>query len=328
MSRYGITLPLPFVPLPRHREILGELADLGYTDAWTGEYAGVDAFTPLVLAAAWGSPSLRLGTAVVPVYTRGPAVIAQTGAALAELAPGRVVLGIGSSGAQLVTGMNGIAMDEPYRRVRDTLRFLRHAYEHGRVAGRFDTFTIEDFELGRPAQIPPQLMVGALRTGMLRLGFREGAGAITNFLTAEDISTVIRGLGADRDRGELVARIFVCPTEDLDYARESGRRMLTHLFTRPTYGAFHEWLGRGDQVEQVRKHVAAGDLRRAGEAISDDVVDGVLVHGSPERCREQIQLYVEAGVDTPVLMIQSTPELFAGGPEAVVQVVRDLAPPR
>ncbi|MGW4091769.1 LLM class F420-dependent oxidoreductase [Nocardia sp. NPDC004750] len=326
MPRYGITLPLPLVSLPDHRVILEQLADLGYTDAWTGEFAGVDAFTPLVLAAAWGSPSLRLGTAVVPVYTRGPAVIAQTASALADLAPGRVVIGVGSSGPQLVTGMNGVPMAEPYRRVRDTVRFLRQVFTHGVVTGPFDTIDFEGFQLGYAAAEPPRIMVGALRTRMLRLGFREGAGSITNFLAAEDIPTVVRALGEDRGRGELVARIFVCPTEDVEYARAAGRRMLAHLFTRPSYRAFHEWLGRAEVVALVNKYVDSGDPRRAAAAIPDQVVDGILIHGNAVRCREQIQRYVDAGVDTPVVMLQSSPELLAGGPAAVWRTVRELAP--
>ncbi|MEU6184439.1 LLM class F420-dependent oxidoreductase [Nocardia sp. NPDC047038] len=326
MPRYGITLPLPLVSLPDHRVILEQLADLGYTDAWTGEFAGVDAFTPLVLAAAWGSPSLRLGTAVVPVYTRGPAVIAQTASALADLAPGRVVIGVGSSGPQLVTGMNGVPMAEPYRRVRDTVRFLRQVFTHGVVTGPFDTIDFEGFQLGYPAAEPPRIMVGALRTRMLRLGFREGAGSITNFLAAEDIPTVVRALGEDRGRGELVARIFVCPTEDVEYARAAGRRMLAHLFTRPSYRAFHEWLGRAEVVALVNKYVDSGDPLRAAAAIPDQVVDGILIHGNTARCREQIERYVDAGVDTPVVMLQSSPELLAGGPAAVWRTVRELAP--
>ena len=65
-----MTVPLPG-PLHSHREKLGALADMGYTDIWSAESDGADAFTPLALAAAW-EPRLRLGTAIVPAYTRSP----------------------------------------------------------------------------------------------------------------------------------------------------------------------------------------------------------------------------------------------------------------
>src|SRR5690606_18090806 len=88
-ERWGLTVPLERTPLADHAEVFRELVDLGYTDVWSSEANGTDAFTPLALAAAW-APQLSLGTAIVPAYTRGPAVLAQSAAALAEAAPGRV----------------------------------------------------------------------------------------------------------------------------------------------------------------------------------------------------------------------------------------------
>jgi probable F420-dependent oxidoreductase len=324
LLRFGLNIPLPGLSLARHREILDELPRLGYTDLWTGEAAGADAFSPLVMAAAWASP-LRLGIGVVPVHTRGPALLAQTAAALAELAMGEVVLGVGSSGPRFVTAANGIPFSQPYQRVRDTVRFLRTVYRQGWVSGEFDTFAIEGFRLGRPPERPPRVLVGALRPGMLRLGFGEADGAMTNFLTAEDVRTVVDAVGPARGDGELVARIFVCPTEDTEYARALGRRMLAGILTAPTYRAFHDWLGRGEELALTQKLAIAGEHFAAARAIPDDLVDAILVHGSPERCAEQIQAYVDAGVDTPVLMLQPTPESSAD-PGALRDVIRALAP--
>ena len=107
---------------------LAELADLGYTDIWSAEADGADAFTPLALAAAW-EPRLRLGTAIVPAYTRAPACFAQCVATLADAAPGRFAIGIGSSSNVIVERWNGVPFVEPYKKVRDVVRFLRDALE-------------------------------------------------------------------------------------------------------------------------------------------------------------------------------------------------------
>ncbi|MEY2463046.1 MAG: hypothetical protein QOH64_1184, partial [Acidimicrobiaceae bacterium] len=80
-QRYGITIPLTGASLLEQRAWIEELPDLGYTDVWSAEVDGIDAFTPLLLASQW-APSLRLGTAIVPVYTRGPALIAQSAATM------------------------------------------------------------------------------------------------------------------------------------------------------------------------------------------------------------------------------------------------------
>ena len=193
-----------------HHDWITELADLGYTDVWSSEANGTDGFTPLALAAAW-APTLRLGTAVVPVYTRGPALLAMTAAAMAEAAPGRFVLGLGTSSDVIVERWNDTPFDEPYKRVRDTVRFLKKALAGEKVDEAYDTFKVKGFKLGRPLapEAVPPIVIGALRPGMLRLAGREADGAVINWLSAEDVRTVVPEVGAGK---EIVARIFVCPS--------------------------------------------------------------------------------------------------------------------
>src|ERR1044072_1270069 len=138
MNRWGITLPLTGVPLTAQRDLVRALPDLGYTDVWSAETAGTDAFTPLALAAEW-APGLRLGTAIVPIYPRGPGLLAMQAATVAELAPGRFVLGVGTSTPTIVTQWNGFAFDEPYARSRDTVRFLRAALRGDKVTEKYET---------------------------------------------------------------------------------------------------------------------------------------------------------------------------------------------
>ena len=195
--RPGMTVPLPG-PLHSHREKLNELADLGYTDIWSAEADGADAFTPLTLASAW-EPRLRLGTAIVPAYTRSPACFAQSVASLADAAPGRFAIGIGSSSNVIVERWNGVPFVEPYKKVRDVVRFLRDALSGEKVAKSYDTFEVQGFRLGvRPEQMPP-ILVAALREGMLKLAAREGDGAIINWLSGDDVTQVAER-GARRGR--------------------------------------------------------------------------------------------------------------------------------
>lgn len=282
MSRYGLALPLRTVPLDRHRALIEEPPDLGYTDVWTGEAAGYDGFTPLALAAAW-APALRLGTGVLPVQTRGPALLAMTVASLAEAAPGRVVVGIGSSGPPFVTRINGIPFEHPYRQVRDTLRFLRTALAGRTVRGVFDSFTIEGYTPAlRPDPVPP-VMIGALGPQMLRLAGTEADGLVTNFLTVEDVPVVAEALGPQGRGKEIVARLFVCPTRDREFALRQGRELLGPILNARTYAGFHDWLGRGDELAASHAAWAAGDHRGALAAVPDHLIDALLVHGSPER---------------------------------------------
>jgi probable F420-dependent oxidoreductase len=314
MSRWGLTIPLMGMPLAQHQEIVAELEELGYTDAWSAETNGTDAFTPLALASQW-APGLRLGPAIVPVYTRGPALLAQQAATLAGLAPRRFVLGIGTSSPAIVQRWNGIPFEEPYQRVRDTLRFLRRALAGEKVTD--EALGVKGFKLDNAPETPPQIVLAALRPGMLRLAAREADGAITNWLSPQDVRQVRAELGKEK---ELLARIFVCPTPNAEEARALGRWMIAAYLTVPVYAAFHEWLGRGERLAAMNEAWAAGDRKAALDAVPDEVVDELVVHGPPEACRERVREYVDNGLDTPILAV-----LPADGVK-IPEAVRALAP--
>jgi probable F420-dependent oxidoreductase len=321
LHRPGMTVPLPG-PLHSHRERLAELADLGYTDIWSAESDGADAFTPLALAAAW-EPRLRLGTAIVPAFTRAPACLAQSVASMADAAPGRFAIGIGSSSDVIVQRWNGVPFDEPYRKVRDVVRFLRDALSGEKVRRAYDTFEVDGFRLGvRPERTPP-ILVAALREGMLRLAGREADGAIINWLSPDDVATVapiVRDAAGGEER-EIVARIFCCPSENTEVVRAAARFAIAAYLNVPVYAAFHEWLGRADQLGGMWEAWRSGDRKAALAEIPDEVVDDLVVHGSPARCRERIQAYFDNGVTTSALAIMPLdPDLDHW------QAVRDLAP--
>jgi probable F420-dependent oxidoreductase len=301
--RWGITLPLPGIALADQREIVASLPGLGYTDAWSSEVNGTDAFTPLVLASQWAS-ELRLGTAIAPIYTRGPAVLAMSGAALAGIAPGRFVFGIGTSSPAVVERWNAAELALPYQRARDILRFLRKALTGEKITEQYETFRVDGFRLEAAPATPPPLALAALRPQMIKLAAAEAGTAITNWLAPHDVPTVraVAGPGC-----ELVARIFVCPTPDAGLARAIGRRMIAAYMTVPAYAAFHAWLGRGEAMRPMQEAWAAGDRKRALEVISDEVVDDLIVHGSPQACTERVAEYQAKGLDTPVIAVVPPP---------------------
>jgi probable F420-dependent oxidoreductase len=320
MARYGMTIPIGGVPLSEHRDLFREMVDLGYTDFWSSEAGGQDGFTPLALAAAW-APEARLGVAIIPAFTRGPATLAMSVASLAEAAPGRFVMGIGTSSNVIVERWNGIPFEKPYARVRDTVEFMRAALAGEKIEEDYESFSIKGFRLQMsPLAEQPKILVAALREGMLKLAGRVGDGAILNWLSAEDVQTVAPFVHAGGEGKEIVARLFVCPTRDAEMARTIGRRMIAAYLTVPVYAAFHEWLGRGERLEGLWSNWKAGDRKAALEAIPDEIVDQLVIHGSPDACREHVARYVEAGVDTPALAIVHA--------EDMRQAIRDLAPAR
>jgi probable F420-dependent oxidoreductase len=305
MQRFGMTIPFHGVPLLDQEDWIKELADLGYTDFWSAESGANDGFTPLVLAATWVKHA-RVGTAIIPAYTRGPGTLASCVSSFAEAAPGRAVIGIGSSSNVIVEGWNDIPFEKPYQRVRDTVRFLKKALAGERVDEAFETFRVQGFRLGRIPDLQPTIMIAALRSGMLKLAGRESAGAILNWLTADDMKKVAPFVHQGGPDKELVARLMVVPSTNREFVQTVARRAISTYLNVPVYAAFHDWLGRGEALKPMWDAWQAGDRKGANAKIPQELVDGLFISGSPGECRDQIQRFVDNGLHTPVLSIVAT----------------------
>jgi probable F420-dependent oxidoreductase len=234
------------------------------------------------------------------VYTRGAATLAEATASMCQAAPGRFALGIGCSSPTIVENWNAVPFEKPFQRVRVTIRFLRAALSGEKVTADYETFSVKGFRLDVPISEMPPILVAGLRGGMLRLAGREGDGAITNWLSPDDVPKIVEQVGPDK---EIVARIIVLPTTDFDAVRAIGRRTVAAYLTVPAYAAFQEWLGRGDALRPMNEAWTAGDRARALELIPDTLLDELIVHGTPAECARRVEEYAAAGITTTAPMI-------------------------
>ena len=117
-----------------------------------------------------------------------------------------------------------------------------------------------------------------------------------------------------------MARIFVCPSTDADAVRAQARRAIAAYLNVPVYAAFHQWIGRGEQLSADVGRLGRRRPQEGSRGHPDQVVDDIIIHGSPEQCREHIARYVDAGVTTPALSIMGFADID------LRQAIRDVAP--
>ena len=306
-SRWGLTLPLPGISLADHEEHVKRAEASGYTDLWTGETAGPDGFTPLALSAAW-TERIRLGTGIVGVFQRGPALLAQEAAALASGSDGRFVLGIGSSADRIVEGWNGIPFERPLTKVRETLDFLDAALAGERTA--------TGFKLEMPPAEPLPVVLAALRGRMLELAVERAAGAFTNFLPLGGLPKVTAQLADAPDGFELLCRFFCLPGER-EQVEPLARFMFSSYITVPVYTNFYRWLGYGEQIEPMVEAWAAGDRQAAAAAAPWELIEDMFIFGTPAEMKERLAGFVAGGITLPILTPIVTPDKLGETIEAL-----------
>jgi probable F420-dependent oxidoreductase len=307
MSRWGLTLPLPGLTLAEHEPLVRRAEAAGYTDLWTGETAGPDGFTPLALSAAW-TERARLGTGIVGVFQRGPALLAQQAAALADASEGRFVLGIGSSSDRIVEGWNRIPFERPLSKVRETLDFLDAA-----LAGER---TDSGFKLEQKPAHPVPVVLAALRGKMLELAVERAAGAFTNFLPLAGLPQVTAQLEGAPAGFELLCRFFCIPGER-EQVEPLARFMFSSYITVPVYANFYRWLGYGERIEPMIAAWEAGDRQAAAAAAPWELIEEMFVFGSPEQMKERLGEFVAGGITLPIVTPIVTPDKLAEAIDAL-----------
>lgn len=332
MQRWGFTFPFDGLPLHAHKDALQEAERLGYTDAWSYEIDGVDCFTPLAMAAQW-TENLRLGTAIANVYTRAPLTLAISANGVAEAAPGRFILGLGAGSSVIVGQWNGVPFEAPFSKVRDVTRVVQQTFSGEKVTADLETVKVSGYKLSRQLAPAPPVYVAALRKRMLRLAGAEADGVIINWLSAGDVPKVVaetrkgaENAGRDPNKIDVVARIFVCVTQEDGFIDFLGRRMIAAYLNVPVYAEFHRWLGREADLAPMWDNWSAGDRKAATAAIPRHLIDALLVHGDADTCRGKVQEYVDNGVTTPVINFIPAAADPAGRAEQSLSMLRALAP--
>jgi probable F420-dependent oxidoreductase len=303
-TRWGLTVPFAGMALADHGDLLRRAEAEGYDDFWTGETNGADGFTPLVLAAAC-TERMRLGTGIVNPFTRGPAVLAQHAAALADVSRGRFVLGLGSSSNVIVERWNGVPFEKPLTKVREAVEALRPVLAGERGPG--------GFRLETKPQYPIPIVVAALRGKMLALAAEVADGAFTNFLPISGAPQVAEAFGAS-DK-ELVCRFFCVPQPEAE-GMATAKYLFAAYGTVPVYTAFFRWLGWSERIDPMVEAWHGGDRARALELVPEDLVREIFLFGATEQMRERLAEFEAAGVTTFVLSAICAPEdvpAFIGG---------------
>jgi probable F420-dependent oxidoreductase len=310
----GFTLPL--IPLPPRDQLeFAKRAELlGYTSCWLGEGANFDSFS--LSGAIAAETSLQIATAIVPVYNRTPMILAMSAAALTHMTGSRFILGLGSSTKYMMDGWNGVPLERPLLRMRETVAVVRRLLAGEKVSFVGETLHIENARLDAPPLEPPPIYMAALNKKMLRLAGEIADGVILNLFGPEHLPILLAEVAAgaesaDRDVSEIeiVVRLQVAVNTSPEQARARARSSFGPYVAASGYNTFYRWIGYEVEAVAVAEAMQNGRREEVEAAISDDLADALVVHGSVADCRQRFDEYLARGADTIVTIpLTSTPE--------------------
>jgi probable F420-dependent oxidoreductase len=285
----------------------------GYDDLWFADSGGVDALTTAA-AVALNTERCRIGTAIIPVYTRTPAVFASTARVLHELSNGRFILGLGSSSQTMMENWHGQAFEKPLTRVKETTELVKQMLTGEKTAYEGETVQSRGYrQLAVDGEQP--VYMAALRAKMLEAAAEFSDGVILNLFPKHALPKMMEHIriGAERagkklEDVEVVCRHQVVVTDDKEAARNMIRGGFAPYYATPVYNAFLSWCGYEDVATTIREGWAAKDRAKTTGALDDQLIEDIAILGSMEACHDRIREYGEMGITTHIISCVSPKE--------------------
>lgn len=280
---------------------------LGYDSAYCTHIAGRDSLTVLT-AYALATERIRVGTGVIPIYTRTPASMAQTAATIADLSGGRMTLGMGVSHRPVVEGWFGQTIDRPAAEMREYVGIVR-AILRGEDPPAGEKWRT-GFHLAGIGPFPDLPVYGAaLSPAMLRTVGEVCDGVILwlcnpNYIrdvVVPEIATGRERAGRSMDDFDVVAAVPAALTDDPASAFGAMRRDLLTYFGLPFYRAMLERSGFGDDIAAYDEAAAGGDVEAMQAAIGDGFLGVLTAVGDEDGVRAGVARYREAGAVSPCI---------------------------
>jgi len=280
---------------------------LGYDRVWLPETWGRDAVTTLT-SIAEHTDEIGIGTSIMNVYSRTPALIGQTAATLQEVADGRLRIGLGPSGPLVIEGWHGVDFDRPLRYTRETVEIVKAVLSGESVDYDGDIFQLSGFRLRcEPPEPVPGIDAGGMGPKSVELAGRFADGWHALMVTREGLVDRMEdfergGDLGDRDRSDqrVTLSLPCCALDDGEEARQLARQHLA--FYVGGMGTFYRDAlarqGYEDTAHEISQQWASGDHEAAMAAIDDELLDALGAAGTPEQCRDRFAEFAEVdGVD-------------------------------
>ncbi len=282
----------------------------GFHSVWLAESWGMDA-TVLLSHIGAQTRSIKLGTAILNIFSRAPGLMAMSAETLNELYPGRLILGLGASTKAVIENFHGIPFDKPVTRLREIIQVVRSATAGEEVNFKGRTITMQGFRLRvAPRQAPPPIYLAALGDASMKVLTDVGDGWIPYLTPARglqariaEIRAACKAAGRPENAVTIAPLVETACSHDREAARTVVRRHIAMYLGAmgPHYRSFVSSFGFAEEVERIR--VAWADKKRdeARAAVTDDMIDQMAVCGTPAECRTQLDRLRASGVDLPIL---------------------------
>jgi len=307
MAALGVRLRDNQLAYPTMRDLVRLAEQRGYDSVWLPESSGREVFTELT-ALAQASARVRLGTGIVPVFTRLPTVVAAAMATAATVAPGRVILGVGIGHRSGLEAGHGVHFHQPLQHTREFVTITRQLLTQGTVSYTGKIYNIKHFALETPPAQPVPVYIAALRPQMLRLAGAVADGVLMNWAALDYLPQAIEyvrqgaeAAGRSLRDVHIASYLRTCVTETPEIVEQACREQIARYGSMVYYRQYFASIGFAEEAHAMEQAWERGDRAAAMQAVPQSMIQALTIYGSAEVCRQRLQTYREAGLQLPII---------------------------
>ena len=275
---------------------------------WIPESWGREAFASLG-AMSQATRRVKLGTAIINIYSRTPATIAMAASTLDMLSRNRTIIGLGASTPTIVEDFHGLGFEKPVARMREYIECIRAMIKGDKVNYNGEYVKAKDFKLlYKPQRESIPIFVACVNTNMISLASNMADGVLLYLRPIQELKeTVVRIRSAARDANSFeISCVFICAmsTREPEKARARARKTLAfYISVGKYYRNFLADNGFRKETEQIATEYRQNGLEAASSKVPQTMLDSLTICGTADECARSLSRFMSTGITLPIIQI-------------------------
>jgi alkanesulfonate monooxygenase SsuD/methylene tetrahydromethanopterin reductase-like flavin-dependent oxidoreductase (luciferase family) len=275
---------------------------------WVPETWGMENFA--MLSAISTRTKSKIGSSIINIYSRSPALIAMGAATIDAISNQRLVLGLGTSSVPIIEKLHGYKFEKPLLRMKETVEIIRLVLSGKKIDYTGQIFSLRGFTLLiKPTRVNIPIYIAAINQKMTQLTWSIGDGVIFYLRPISEMKTTISKMQSKR-KIDVACQLITSVAEDGDKAKDRVRKTLAfYISVGEIYRKFLAENGFRKETENIYNEYLKSGFKSNHELIPDSMLHSLTISGSPQECKKQLKHFRDAGITHPIIQFNPSGEV-------------------
>ncbi|MGI0083239.1 MAG: LLM class flavin-dependent oxidoreductase [Nitrosopumilaceae archaeon] len=277
------------------------LSNYNPDSVWIPEAWGMEGYS-MLSAVSQIVKNSKIGSSIINIYSRTPALIAMGAVTIDTLSNGRFILGLGTSSEPIVQEWHGLEFKKPVQRMREYVDIIRLITSGNKVSYSGKFFQLKNFTLLiKPSRKNIPIYLAAVNQKMVELAWNIADGVIFYLRPISELQCTIQKM-QNKKKLDVASQFITCMSEDEDLAIERAKKTLTfYVSVGKIYREFLAKNGFKNETQNIYDEFKKSGLSSNHKLVSDAMLDSLVIYGTPQDCKKRLDRFVRAGITLPII---------------------------